>query len=239
MRLFLTVAVSCAVCGCHSDSTDVLTSGMSADLGVVATGSGSTNAGATIYQGIPERLIFVELRGDDSLVASTGSQSKTLDESNLLGIISYSAQFDGADAEGTPYQIAFHRKLDSGAPASTCTLPAAFSISAPAAGGTFSRAGSDIAVTYSPGGKPEEMVYELGNGSDCLQPVSQRLSGDPGSFTIAKGTLQPKDAAHANASCQVTLAISRLRPGMLDPGFGKGGTMNCIQTRSVVFQSSP
>jgi hypothetical protein len=65
------------------------------------------------------------------------------------------------------------------------------------------------------------------------------LDGDPGTFTIPKGTLTLKDtSASTPTSCQVTVTVSRTREGTLDPAFGEGH-MSGVQSRTFTFTTMP
>src|SRR5690606_28796348 len=109
------------------DSDSILTSGIYASLGATATGDGTTTAHAVLYLGNPGTLDFVELVGDDELIATLFNEQKVMSESVFLGTASYRATFDG-DEEGLEFNIALLRSIDGGAPDSYCTLPEPFDI---------------------------------------------------------------------------------------------------------------
>ena len=120
------------------------------------------------------------------------------------------ASFQNADASGTPYNLAIS------------ALPASAS------------RGSDLGITYSPAGLQDAIDYSI-QGS-CIDGVVNQVSGDPGTITIAKGSLvQAKDAV---TNCQVTGAINRARTGTLDPAFS-GGSIQGKQPRQVTVTSTP
>lgn len=231
------VAGVAALAACSSvKSSSVRTSGIKASITVSAGGDGTSVASSELFVGdsITDR---VDLSAGDSLVASSGSQSHTMSRSNVLGIISYSTSFQGLDKGGEVYTIALQRTGDASAPGSTCTMPQAFAISAPAASASSSRT-ADLTVTYSPSGGSDPMTWRA--TGDCIKAIgTQSLAGDPGTFTIAKGTLQPSDAQHAASTCNVTVTVYRTRTGQLDPAYGYGGSIFAQQTRDVTFSSTP
>jgi hypothetical protein len=232
--LVLVLGLSATAACTKVASTDLKTSGMSASMNVTADGTGKSTANAQLFVG--DSLVDrVDLVGGDTLTATAGNQTQTLQRTNVLNVVTYSADFQGADQEGTKYTIAFTRASDTNAPNSIATMPAPFSILTPAASASFSRAGDDITITYA-GGTSDKMSW-LASG--CIQTVgTQYLTGDPGTFTITKGTLKP-DAQSAMATCNVTITLYRTRSGQLDPAYGHGGSIFAQQTRTLTISSKP
>jgi hypothetical protein len=222
--------------GCTDlQSSDLKTAGMSAHALVSADGTGATSASVTLN--VDNNITdYVQLSTGDALVATVGSKTQTLSSTNVLGIITYSTGFTGADQAGTQYTIALNRKApDTSAPASTSTLPAAFNLSAPTSSSSFSRASQDIVVTYSGSGQSDPLSFTL-SGS-CFNLVTNSVSNDSGTFTIPKGTLvAPQGTQPMN--CQATMTVSRTRAGSLDPAY-YGGGISAAQQRTVSFTSTP
>lgn len=237
--IMTSVALAGLLGGCTDlSSSDIKTSGINASLGVTANGNGSTVVGAQLHVG-NSLTDYVELESGDALTARVADDTETLSESKLLGIINYSASFTDHDAPGSVYTIALERgAADTSAPASSCTLPAAFAITAPADAQTFSRAGDDIVVGYSGSGESDPLSWSA--SGDCVQVTGATLPSDTGTFTLPKGTLT-SSASQSDAgpvSCQVTITVSRTRAGTLDPAYGGGG-IACRQDRSFTFTSAP
>src|SRR5262245_31749331 len=124
--LTLSLTLTLGACEKH-DSDNILTSGMYASMIVSAEGNGQTRVAATLFLGNPISLDFIELQGDDQLLAVSESVVKEMIETDILNIVSYSATFDG-EAEGVEYSVQFFRTVDEGAPLSFVTLPAPFDI---------------------------------------------------------------------------------------------------------------
>jgi hypothetical protein len=217
------------------ESKSILTSGMSALMSVSADGTGQSVAAASLRVG-DSAVDYVDLSTGDSLVASSGAKSQSMSRSSLFNIVTYSTSFSGLDADGTPYTIAFKRSLDAGAPSSTCTMPAPFTLTTPPPASTFSRGASDITLTWK-GGTADTMRYEL--KGDCLASKSDAITGDPGTLLIPKGTIAVGDPKYAGQNCTGTLVVKRQRQGKLDPAFGHGGSIFGEQVRSVSFTSTP
>jgi len=226
----------CTLAACSSvASSSVKTSGISAALEVSANGNGTSLATAQLFVD-SSQTDRVDLSTGDSLVASAVGQSQTMARSDALGVVSYSSTFQGLDQGGTTFTIALSRASDTSAPNSVCTMPLPFAITAPVGGPSFSRA-ADLTVTYAPGGTGDAMSW-LASG-DCIETTgSQSVTGDPGSFVIAKGTLT-SSAGQTGATCSVSVTVYRMRNGTLDSAYGYGGKIFAQQTRTVMFTSSP
>jgi len=230
--------VAVVVAACTSvQSSNLKTAGMSADLRVIGDGTGQTTASAA-FNVDNNPTDFVDLSSGDSAVATAGAQTETMSRNDTLGDISYQATFTGLDAEGTPYTIALNRTSDVSAPSSTVTMPQPFAITTPTSGASFSRAMSDIAVTYTNPGSTDQFSWSAQGTCINGQP-SAVISPDNGSFTIAKGTIMPASAAESSMSCQVTLSLARVRQGQLDSHYGSGGSIAAEALRQLTFTSTP
>jgi len=222
-----------AMVGCaKTDSSDLLSSGIYAAISADASGDGNTRVHATLYVGNPINLNFVDLTGDDQLVASFGSQEKVMSETVILNIVSHQATFP-SDNEGDQFQVAFERKVDAGAPNSIATLPAKFALDpAPA---TASRAAA-LSLTWAPIDAANGMRWEA--SGDCIESESQILAADTGSLTIEPNRLMKRMGTMVADECPVTITVFRMKLGQLDPGYGKGGVVQGQQIRKVMLSST-
>jgi hypothetical protein len=228
----LMLVVFCA--GCSTvDSSDILTSGIHAELRASSAGEGTTQVSATLYLGNPINLNFVDLTGDDELVASNGGQTKVMSETIILNIVGHHATFQ-TDAEGEEFSIDFQRTVDNGAPESVATLPAKFTLTGPTA--PTSRA-AEIALTWTPAGSPDQMGWQA--TGDCIDLATGNITGDSGSFSVPANALKKKMGTGIADSCMVKVVVSRTRDGDLDPAYGKGGHIAGIQARTVTVMSNP
>lgn len=228
----LMLVVLCA--GCSTvDSSDVLTSGIYAQLSAVSSGEGTTDVQAVLYLGNPINLDFVDLTGDDELFAIHGSDQKEMTERILLNVVSHHASFP-TDAEGEQFEIDFTRTVDNGAPSSIATLPAKFTLSGPTS--ATSRA-AEIPLSWSPASSGDQMSWQA-NG-DCIEIASGTISGDTGSFSVPANTVKKKMSDGVADTCMVTVSVRRSRAGDLDPGYGKGGIISGAQVRTVTVMSTP
>lgn len=229
-----TLILITALAGCSTtDSSDVLTSGIYAGITASAPGNGSTQVSATLYLGNPINLNFVELTGDDKLVASHDGQEKVMLETEILNIVSHSVSFD-TDNEGDEFSVAFDRTVDDGAPDSSVTLPAPFDITPPAST-SWSRQ-TAVSVDWSPV-STDAIRWEA--RGDCIEIASGTLDDDAGTLTIAANQIQKRMADGVADTCPMTLTITRVRQGDLDPGYGKGGSIEGWQVRTLDLTTAP
>jgi hypothetical protein len=227
-------ASAVVVAGCTDlNSNDLTTAGMSATMTVQGDGTGQTTVTAQ-FNVDSNGTDFVNLTSGDTAVATVAGQSRTLSETNDLGDIAYQTTFSGEDAEGTLYTVALDRTSDVSAPSSTVTMPAPFTIMAPTSSASLSR-GTDITVTYDSPGTGDTMTWFLSGA--CISGTSGTVSNDSGSFVIAHGLLA--EPGGQGGTCQVTLQLTRSRPGQLDPHYGSGGSITAQHVRSVTFNSTP
>ncbi len=219
----------CAI-GCGTtNSSNLLTKGISADITAKTDGSGVTNVVAELFNGYPDQLIFVDLQGSDMLVATHANSDQVMTKTQLLNIIEYSTSFPSGN-EGDAFSVDLKRTVDAGAPSSMATLPAAFTIAA--LGSSSSRAQA-MNVTWSPTATGDQMSWTV--KGDCINDASGSMA-DTGTVTIAANTLIPKQGAAT--SCTATLTIIRSQPGTLDTHY-MGGTIDGEQTRSATFTTAP
>ncbi len=233
LAVFLIPLAACS----KTASEDIKTSGIYATIGARADGSGMTRVSAELFIGNPINLNFVELSADDELVASHAGQAKPMIESELLNIVSYSATFP-TEAAGETFEVAFERGPDDvSAPSSLATLPAPFTLAAPPA--SSSRA-AGMTLTWSPSGTADRMSLTI--DGPCIDVAYIPVTGDPGTVTIAAGTLKKKLAPQGETvedSCQARVRIDRSRPGQLDSHYGKGGDIAGVQARMAMFTTAP
>ena len=101
-----------------------------------------------------------------------------------------------------------------------------------------SRTNDDLTVVWGPSNTGDAMTYDV--DGDCTKHIlSQSIQGDPGTLTIAKGTLVSSDASQSSKTCPITITIYRSRAGSLDPAFGHGGSIIARQVRTITVTSAP
>jgi hypothetical protein len=231
-RLALLVLVTACT---KVNSEDILTHGMNAQIEARGDSFGNTSVSATLYLGDPINLNFVELSTGDQLLASSGAMSKTMQESSILNITSYNAQFSTNTAD-EEFEVAFIRTVDNGAPSSTVTLPDPFDIEPYT--NPVSRA-ADMTMAWS---APGQDKLEWSISGSCIDAAGAALQADTGGALVPAGTIKKRMSTGPNDvvpdSCEATLQLTRSRDGDLDPGYGKGGSIVGTQVRSTTFTTT-
>jgi len=227
------------------ESTDVRTSGIYADLDVVARGDGDSTVSASLRVGGSLSNTYLELIDGDVLMAHQGEDKEEMDEHSFpLGPVTYDATFD-VDDENTPFRVEFAREAHDeaeeecrggGAPNSFATLPAPFAFDGPSRDQSFSRSEADIEITWSPNGLRDGMTWRV--SGDCISGDSGDISGDPGRITIERGKLRAIQGREAE-TCSMTVEIVRSRGGAVDPAYGEGGRFSARQVRAISLKSAP
>jgi hypothetical protein len=219
--------------GCNfANSNTVATDDVRADLQVIADGTGQTQVLAWLWThragDPPLNQDSIELVDGDQLTAMSGGQTIAMQETDLVAEYRYDATFD-SDVAGQSFTIALDRTSDASAPASTVMLADPFTMSAP---DSFSR-GQPLPLAWSPSGAPSDLITASFAGSCAsgqIGPVP-----DTGSLTIAAAALSSQD----QSTCNVTLELTRTHPGVLDAGYGQGGSIVSMQQRSMTLVSTP
>jgi hypothetical protein len=222
MRALLFVAL--AGCG-TSESSALLTDGITADMSAQTTDNASVHVVVELFEGSPDKLIFVDLQAGDTLIATSESMSVPLTKVQLATIISYVADLPGS--AGETVAISFQRTIDAGAPQSMVALPTEFDLNPPPT--TMSRA-SDAIFTYTTLGANDMMGWEA--SGDCIQAANGNGQLDNGTVTI------PANAITGTGSCMVTVSIDRVKATTVDPAF-LAGELSAYQVRTVQFTSTP
>jgi hypothetical protein len=231
--MFIVALLALPGCAESVESENVFTDGVYAELRASATANG-TLMRAILVVGGSDSNTYLELTGGDSLSVTAGAETKELRAQRLGDRYHYTSNLAVVE-EDTEVVFRFERSIDDGAPDSRCTMPRPTRIDAPVEGDTFSRVQDAVVITWDTSGSNQPIELEV--TGDCFTTLYQSFEDDPGSHTIEAETLASiEDPATA---CQATVTLSRTTSGSLDPGFGEGGSVVCIQSRSTTFRSEP
>jgi hypothetical protein len=212
------------------NSSAIRTSGINATFELVGNGTSTEVTVVLKVGGDGSRATVIDLDGDDEMVVTSGDETRTMSGKNG----DYSVTMSGSD-DDQAFTMAFNRgPEDDGAPSTTATLPAGFTLAGIDSGEEISRAGA-AEVTWDPSGTGDDMTWSL--DGDCLWEQSGTM-GDTGSMDITASNYDVQ-LNEEDTTCEATLTIDRLRDGSLDPHFGEGGDVVAIQRRSITFQSAP
>jgi len=218
------LATALVLSGCSTvDSADIRTSGLTGNV-VVSIPEGATSAAVSVSLTVGT-LTFVELGRGEQLTATGGGKAVTLMRQNVAGATSYRGRLDGVHAAGTEIVVDLRREADNAsAPRSSVRLPAAVTLTAPAAGARFSRARDDIRVRI--GGGPSDAPAILTWAGDCIVAGSIELEPGRRDVTISRGTIKratpPSPATSDESTCRISLTLTRREEGQLDPAFKNG-----------------
>jgi hypothetical protein len=205
-------------------------------VSATSDGGGSTTVRATLFLENPSSLNYIELEGDDLLMAyGPDAVSKQMREAQFLGMTSYSASFETEDAD-SEFIVEFSRTIDDSAPDSRVTLPAPFDIIT-ADGADYSRATDDVIIDWDSFSSGDDMDFDL--DASCIEDVSGTIEGDPGTLTILASELIQRQGDNVDDSCTVTVTITRSRAGTIDENYGYGGDAYGRQIRRFSFTTNP
>lgn len=207
------------------NSEDIDTDAINAEITIRPRADGSaTDVGVTLSAGA---LTFVDLTGDDELVASSGDKAVTLGKNQVLGALAYEGALDGVGAAGDEVTVAFNRTAFASAPESKVTLPAPVALTAPAASTSFSRADDEIVVTIADDGSTDPV--RLSWSGDCVVGDGLDIPAGQATATIARGTIQKAEPSQSDAdaqpvadTCTLRLSVVRSVEGILDDALGGG-----------------
>ena len=229
------LALLLAATACATESASEFdTSEMNARMTAVALGDGKTQVEVALRD--PSKLLtFLQLTADDQLEASVAGQTKELEESSLLGYVSYHASFD-TDAAEAEVRVRLQRGDLTDAPDSSVRLPAPFTLQ-PLARQSYSRA-EPISLSWSTGPSPDPL--RLGISGSCIESYEAELGTGIVSFTVPAGAIvkATRENEAVPDECEVTLMLERSRTGKVDPAF-HGGSFDAQQRRSVSATSLP
>jgi len=234
-RAWVGAGIAVLITGCATvDSADLRTSGISAHVVVRADRSGST----VVVDMTAGGLTSIELTGEDSLTARSGTIEAPFDESTMLGHHEYTAQLPGVTHPGTEVTVVLQRGPDDTTVSSTVLLPPGLQVVAPPQASTASRRRDLLIQTNHADGR----IRVSWEGS-CVAP-SQRDYADDSAIVVPAGALvRPEPIAGATepplpADCLVTLTVTRIADGSLGDGYDDG-SITAERGATVVISSRP
>ena len=231
-RLAASVLVLLALAGCESvRSHDVRSGGIRASILVRVTGQGAS-VNVTLTAG---GLTSIDLDPGDSLTASGGGRIINLRGTHFAGASAYSGTLTGVTKPGTKITVALHRGAsDTDAPHSTVELPGP--ITARVAARTYSRSRDAIALHLN--GNVGDVHVDWHGSCAVQDSIGVVVAGPP--YVIASGTLQSvaPGGAGATSKCDLSLVVTRVEHGDIDPALNGGG-ITAERQATVVIRSVP
>jgi hypothetical protein len=135
-------------------------------------------------------------------------------------------------ARETGARFGLERRKEAPAPGNFGVFPAPFHL-VPIVG-RRSRS-QDLEVRWTPAaGDPMEIELD----GNCIELATFEVQQDRGRFTVTAHSLQPRSRADPD-SCEVELAVRRVRAGRTDPALSAVSRLSAQQERRVKFFSVP
>lgn len=244
---FLLLALASFGCAEKMSSSDVRTSGWSAEFEVTAHG-GDSNTGTrarALFYGGSDVLV---LEGEDMIEVTEIKPGEDEGETKQMlrkGGDDYLADFTGTE-EDTKYVFSLSRGPDDDdAPNSSVTLPPRLEVEGIENNGTVQENGqvaisrtSDIVLTWAEDHTDDLVNYGFGDSSDCIwgSDVSTKEKNS-GSIVIPSSAFKTK-AGEEDATCGASLYVELERIGERDPAY-KEATVRGKQRFWIQFVSTP
>jgi hypothetical protein len=237
------VILVCAAGACAAkkvDSADLRTQGLGASFRVEAPGDQKARVYGWVTAGSPTNKAspLVELSSGDRLTLTSGGTTTALrlDKDFFTGAPMYVADF-AEPPPGTSVDIALLRQSDISAPKSSCTMPQTFEVLSPVKGGAVTF-GQELVVQWNNPSGTDEMTVSI--DSECAAVLPTIQVKDTGTLTIGRDAVKLNAGCSAACrppakSCNAILRIGKAATGALDPAFAKGGSVKCVQARSVAL----
>ena len=243
--LFFPIAAIFFISGCsNTESANINTAGMKAEITATANGSGSTEINVDLSVG--SGGIFatgVELSSGDTLTATDGSTTRTLvKDSSLIGDVEYETTFS-TEAEDTQFTVSLIRNSDDNAESSVVTLPAPYTLTAPTS--VSGNGNTTVALSWTPFGESDPMTLEVDckctktNGGDTYLINSLTVTDDGSENYSVRALIDEDDPTVYDLGCDIDITMKRTRTGTLDAGYGEGGYIRAVQAREKRITYTP
>lgn len=229
-KLIAVLIVSLAACSATTSSRNIRTGGLVALIDVTSEHEGQASVKTSLVVGGANSNTYVMLEGGDRLSAAAGSEHKDM---NATSAGEYEAKFATSGGE---IVVKLARDVDKSAPNSKGTLPPPFEITNSFDDKPISREKQTVTLTWAPKEGGADVAIHL--SGDCILDQDFSVGGDPGSYTIDKGTLTAWKGQELQA-CNVAVVVTRTVKGTTDPELGSDSHFLLHQLRDARFVSGP
>jgi hypothetical protein len=221
-----------AAAGCESIPSSIVvdTDDIYADISVVG-GDKSTDIGVLLKEDGEDGDVLKLVPGDHLKATKNG---ETTTEFTKAGDGSYHATLKGSES-GAKVTVAFERDEADDANKSTAVLPEAFSLKLDMDDSEITRDNNVHIAWDGTADKDDEITWSV--QGECIDAATGTTKDD-GEDAIGTRQILVADG-WKGSSCEVTITLERFADGVIDPKFGRGGTVVAIQRRTVVFTSTP
>jgi hypothetical protein len=231
----VTAALVSLGCKETTSSCNVRTPGLAMLTVVTATSESSVRVKTTLLVGGDESNTYATLDGCDELFAEADGERAEMREIDD-GV--YEAKFELGGAE-TEYRVILEREQDETADGNVGKLPAPFDVTSDFGSTEISRADDDMEVTWDPSDSGDDMSLEIEDeAGGCLYDDDFEIAGDPGSYVLAKGSLD-STSSQMPETCDAKGRLVRAREGSNDRALDSESSFTLRQTRAFAFVSAP
>ena len=235
--LFYLLPVLFLLNGCDgvSDSADIRTSGLYADINVSSQTADSSLVSVRLRVGDRHSNDYLNLTNGDRLQAILNDSF--VKDINVKAGSSYQGRFNvtGAGNENTSYRVSFIRPNDTDATNSTVIMPLGLTSFSSTPVAAFSRS-MDV-LTLSWDATAENRIVPVTIKGDCFQNKTVNVNSSVGVFAINPMTLVSNSTPEQN--CPATITANVTNTGNVDIAYGEGGVMTATRTTSFSIMSTP
>lgn len=232
------------IAGCsNTDSENVTTQGISADIEVLAE-EGISTVSVRLEVGSGFGGTVLELSPGDTLTTmANGIQQTMIKDVDLFGDIEYKTSFPFDDFN-TQFTVAFSRQNGINAPNSNVRLPEGFNVISPTPT-TIYAYDDTVDIVWAPSGSvyvPDiriAVACTMADGLVLTNTTNVPVASDTGSAQMPVAPLPPFGAKNTSQLCEGTIIFSRSRSGFLDPNYGEGGRIAAHQYHESRFFIDP
>ena len=234
LRASAAAAATMLVLGCKETTSSqfIKTGGIAAFFSVTADNPDTSKVRVELDVGGNDGTAVI-LDSGDKLTATANGETDDL-ASVSAGVYETTLK----TAQGVEFAVSLERTEEEDALNNRATLPNPFSLTQPAETDSFSRANDAVHVLWTP-------VVTKSNGGTvslsgpCISAWSQAVSGtEAAGITIDKATLKSINEMKPE-SCKVTLTVTFIDHGTVDPAFDADSQFTTSQSRTVTITSDP
>lgn len=222
--------------GCTTDSEDLNTSGIEANMSVIV---GESKVTTRVDLSVSGGSGPVELSGGDNLFAKPDITARK----QLLPTGSdgrYEADF-GLNEFVSSFTFSLERENDDedDAPNSIVTVPASFAITFPANNAEFYKTDA-IQVTWSNPANTQNIDIELmstcAGAAVAIQPLFKTSQNDDGEYTISNEQIQDFYPDSIDTACDLSIDVIRRRNGSADSNLNNDSEITAERRDGVVVR---
>jgi hypothetical protein len=232
LPLLCLLAFSAVGMGCSKETTsssNIKTGGIAALIDVNAFDDTTATVHVELKVGGSSSNTYVDLEGNDELVATAAGATKTL---KVVDTGIYEADFSGVEG-GTEFTVSLERPDDATASDNSGNLPDPFTLDDPPTG--LSRMDDDLTLTWAPADTGDGMHAAI--TGKCIFPYDKDMS-DTGGLVVAAGKID-STGGDMPETCDLTAKLERVTDGVADTQFDPESYFRLHQFRSGKFTSKP